>query len=63
MDLHIAEKLSGKAWNRVKIGAFLCFLVACLLLIASLFVPPPAPPRAQIGNSGGTSAAVPTHAR
>jgi hypothetical protein len=41
MDLRAAEQLNGAAWNCAKLGAFLCFLIAGALFIASLFVPPP----------------------
>ncbi len=36
MDLQAAEKLNARSWNPAKIGAFVCFLAASALLIASL---------------------------
>ena len=39
MDLFSAEQLNGKFWNLAKQGAFLCFVVACALLGASLVLP------------------------
>jgi hypothetical protein len=36
MDLCAAEKLNGKLWHWAKRSAFMCFLVACALLGASL---------------------------
>ena len=38
MDLFAAEQLNGKLWNLAKQGAFMCFLVACALLGASLML-------------------------
>jgi hypothetical protein len=42
MDLLAAEQANGKAWNRAKLGAFLCFAIAGALWVASLCVAPPA---------------------
>jgi hypothetical protein len=39
VDLRTAEQLNGKFWQRAKVGALLCFLVASLLLLASLLSP------------------------
>lgn len=39
MDLFSAEQLNGKLWHVAKLGAFLCFAVACGLLGASLILP------------------------
>lgn len=39
MDLFSAEQLNGKLWQAAKLGAFLCFAVACGLLGASLLLP------------------------
>jgi hypothetical protein len=39
MDLFSAEQLNGKLWRVAKLGAFLCFAVACGLFGASLFQP------------------------
>jgi hypothetical protein len=58
MDLRAAEQLNGKLWNGVKLGAFLCFLVAGVLLVTSLFVPPPPHTgNAQLPPAGPSSAA------
>lgn len=43
MDLFATEQLNGKLWNLAKQAAFMCFLVACALLGASLV----------LGQSGG----------
>jgi hypothetical protein len=39
MDLCAAEKLNGRLWNWAKRSAFMCFVVACALLGASLALP------------------------
>lgn len=39
MDLFSAEQLNGKLWRAAKLGAFLCFAIACGLLGASLILP------------------------
>ena len=39
MDLFKAEQLNSGKWSRAKLGALLCFAVACLLLGASLLTP------------------------
>lgn len=36
MDLFASEQLNGAFWTLAKQGAFMCFLVACALLGASL---------------------------
>ena len=41
MDLFAAEQLNGRFWNLAKQGAFMCFLVACALLGASLMLAQP----------------------
>jgi len=38
MDLFATEHLNGKLWNLAKQAAFMCFLVACALLGASLIL-------------------------
>jgi hypothetical protein len=50
MDLCAAEKLNGRPWSWAKRSAFLCFVVACALLGASLALPQ--------GHQIGTSAAA-----
>jgi hypothetical protein len=57
MDLWAVERLSGRAWNRAKIGALLCFLVAGGLLVASLFTPP-ATVGSGDGRTVGTTASI-----
>ena len=47
MDLLKTERLNGEQWTRAKLGALLCFAVACVLLGASLLAPQPA----QVGDS------------
>jgi hypothetical protein len=42
MDLLKTEQLNGELWNKAKLGALLCFAVACALLAASLLTPRPA---------------------
>jgi hypothetical protein len=39
MDLLKTEQLNGEQWNKAKLGALLCFAVACALLAASLLMP------------------------
>ena len=46
MDLHAAEQPNGRLL--IKIGALACFVLASLLLIASLLGP-----SAQVGPEGG----------
>jgi hypothetical protein len=36
MDMHTAQRLSGKRWQIAKLAALLCFVVACGLLVSSL---------------------------
>jgi hypothetical protein len=56
MDLFSAEQLNGKRWSLARQGAFLCFLVACALLGASLVLPHAGLP----DSSRGATAAVAT---
>jgi hypothetical protein len=49
MDLFASEQLKGRLL--IKRSALVCFLLAGALLVASLFLPPPA----QIGSDGGTA--------
>ena len=46
MDLLKTEQLNGEKWTRAKLGALLCFAVACVLLGASLL----APQASQVGG-------------
>jgi hypothetical protein len=39
MDLHTADRVNGQLWSWVRLGAFLCFLIAGGLLAAALFSP------------------------
>jgi hypothetical protein len=39
MDLQAAEQLNGRIWCLAKVGAFLFFLLACGMLLASLLAP------------------------
>ena len=41
MDLFAAEQRIGKGWNLARQGAFVCFLLACVLLAVSLVVSEP----------------------
>jgi hypothetical protein len=52
MDLSTAEQLNGNLWHRAKNGAFVCFMVACGLLGASLILP----------TAGGQSPLAAVHA-
>jgi len=58
MDLSAAEQLNGKLWHWAKRGAFLCFLVACALLGASLVLPPAHWGERDQGRSGAIAAPV-----
>jgi hypothetical protein len=35
------EHLNSEQWSKARLGALLCFAVACALLAASLLTPPP----------------------
>lgn len=48
MDLSAAEILNGRAWSAAKVGAFVCFGVACGFMIASLYMASIA--RAELAN-------------
>ncbi len=39
MDLLKTEQLNSGPWSGAKLGALLCFVVACILLGASLLMP------------------------
>ena len=39
MDLLKTEQLTGEPWSKAKLGALLCFTLACALLAASLLAP------------------------
>ena len=59
MDLLAAQKRNGQNWNVAKIGAFVCFIVAGGILIASLLLPYP-----QLGGSNtgrATTLSWPAH--
>ena len=56
MDLFAAEKLNDQPWHWARRGAFMCFLVACALLGASLVLPQGQPTegyRAAAGPGAG----------
>ena len=57
MDLLAAERLNGKL-NKAKIWALACFAVAGALLIASLFMQPPAQHGSDAGAPGGFTGSV-----
>ena len=48
MDLLETEQLTGERWNKAKLGALLCFAVACALLAASLLMPQ----AGEVGSDG-----------
>jgi hypothetical protein len=54
MDLLAAERLNGKL-NKAKVCALACFAIAGGLLIASLFVEPPAEHGTDRGAPGYTA--------
>ncbi len=56
MDLLAAEQTNGRLL--IKISALACFLLAGVLLIASLLVPPPAPAGTEKGAPPGSTASV-----
>ena len=39
MDLLKTEQLNSELWSKPKLGALLCFALACALLAASLLMP------------------------
>jgi len=44
MDLLAARQANDKLQARIKAGAFMCFVIAGVLLVASLLLSPPAQP-------------------
>jgi hypothetical protein len=56
MDLFAAEKLRGRPL--IKMSALVCFIVAGALLVASLFVPPPAQVGSDQGKSSGFTSSI-----
>jgi hypothetical protein len=56
MHPSFAEKINGK--SLMKVGMLACFLLAGALLIASLFVPPPAQGGAEGGVPQGITASI-----
>jgi hypothetical protein len=56
MDLFAAEQQKGRAL--IKIGALACFFTASALLVASLFVPPPAQVGTDTGATAGSTASI-----
>ncbi len=61
MDLSAAEHLNGKPWKLAKLGAFVCFGVACGLLGASLILSQPGNGSRQQVLSSSVSAPASTH--
>jgi hypothetical protein len=59
MDLFKTEQLNGELWNKAKLGALLCFAVACALLAASLLTPQ----SAQVGSENRLTAGAAVHGR
>ena len=57
MDLLAAERLNGKL-NKAKVWALACFATAGALLIASLFMEPPAQHGTDAGAPTGFTAPV-----
>jgi hypothetical protein len=58
MDLSAAEQLNGTRWQLAKLGALVCFGVACCLLGASLVLSQPNASGA--GQPASPQAATPT---
>jgi hypothetical protein len=56
MDLSAAEQLNGKRWKLAKLGAFICFGVACGLLGASLMLSQPGSSAGDIGSGSAVAA-------
>jgi hypothetical protein len=57
MDLLKGEQLSGDPWTRAaKLGALVCFAVACVLLGASLLTPHPQRPAGESWLTTGSTA-------
>jgi hypothetical protein len=48
MDLQAFQLVSGRRWSFVKLAVFVCFAVACALLIGSLLMPSKA--KAALGD-------------
>jgi hypothetical protein len=57
MDLHAAERLNGKL-NKAKVWALACFAIAGGLLVASLFMEPPAQHGMDAGAPTGFTGSV-----
>jgi hypothetical protein len=58
MDLFAAERLNGKPWGLAKLAAFMCFVVACALLGASLVLSQSSGRGPGEGPLAGASAAL-----
>jgi hypothetical protein len=52
MDLQAAYKMNRKGWSFTKFAAFLCFAVACGLLIGSLKLSPAAKASPALWQTG-----------
>lgn len=57
MDLLAAERLNGKL-NKAKVWALACFAIAGALLVASLFMEPPAQHGTDPGKPTGFTGSV-----
>ena len=44
------EHLNSEIWSKARLGALVCFAVACALLTASLLTPPPEDSRTMTGS-------------
>jgi len=55
MDLFNTQQLNGELWNKAKLGALLCFVLAGVLLALSLLSPRSAE---IVGQNGQTAGAV-----
>jgi hypothetical protein len=58
MDLQAAEQLNGRIWCLAKVGAFLFFLLACGMLLASLLLLAPAHSTRPLGSSFASTTAM-----
>jgi hypothetical protein len=58
MDLQAAEQLNGRIWCLAKVGAFLFFLLACGMLLASLLLLAPAHSNRPLGSRFASTTAI-----
>ena len=57
MDLQSALRMSGQRWQLARIGALMCFVLACGLLVISLAGPSKAAHSGTDWSAAGLSAA------